>query len=98
MRRAFTRSLLAVSVLILCGCHTMMFEISDLPQEGEVKENRSFFFWGLTPNMKINVREKCPYGASAIREEMTFDNGFAALITLGIWIPRETTYYCISEN
>jgi hypothetical protein len=66
----------------------------DLP----ILENRSFFFWGLTPDIKIDVLEKCPYGATAISEEKTFDNGLAYVLTLGIWAPRATTYYCIGEG
>jgi hypothetical protein len=92
-------SLLAALVLTLAGCNTMFFDISDFPQEEEeIKENRSYFFWGLTPNMRIDVREKCPYGAAAISEEKTFDNGLAYVLTLGIWAPRQTTYYCIRES
>ena len=98
MCQLFMRSLLAASVLILAGCHTMFFEISDFPQEDEIKEDKSFFLWGLVPNMTVDVLEKCPFGAAAIKEETTFDNGFASLITLGIWSPRETTYYCLREN
>ena len=98
MRKIFIRSLLATLVLIFAGCHTMIFEISDLPQEDEIKENKSFFFWSLTPDMTINVLEKCPHGVAAISEETTFDNGLAGFITLGIWAPRETTYHCIREK
>jgi hypothetical protein len=98
MRQLFICSLLATATLFLGGCNTMFFEISDFPQEDGIKENRSFFFWGLTPDMKIDVREKCPYGAAAISEEKTFDNGLAYLLTLGIWAPRNTTYYCIRES
>jgi len=85
-------------MLILGGCHTMIFEISDAPQEDEIKENKSFFFWGLTPDMKIDVLEKCPHGVASIKEETTFDNGLAYVITLGIWAPRETTYSCVQGS
>ena len=98
MHQILMRSLLAASVLIHGGCHTMIFEISDSPQVDEIKENKSFFFWGLTPDMMVNVLEKFPHGAAAISEETTFVNGLAGLITLGIWVPRETTYNCIREN
>ena len=98
MRQIFMYSLLTVSALILVGCNTMYFEISDFPQEDEITENRSFFFWGLMPDMTIDVREKCPYGATAISEEKTFDNGLAYVLTLGVWAPRNTTYYCIRES
>ena len=94
MGRTFLALLLSASILVLAGCHTMTFEISNPPLEDEVTERKSFFFWGLTPEMRINVRDKCPYGAAAITEETTFVNGLAGLFTLGIWSPRQTTYHC----
>ena len=67
-------------------------------KDDAIEENKSFFFWGLTPDMRIDVLEKCPHGAASIKEETTFDNGLASVLTLGIWTPRKTTYYCIAES
>ena len=98
MLRLFMLSLLAASFLILGGCHTMTFEVSDSSKVDEIKENKSFFFWGLTPHRRIDVLEKCPHGAAAINEQTTFVNGLADFFTLGIWSPRATTYRCIRES
>ena len=90
------------ATLVLClsvfltGCHTMRFEFENV--EGtKITENKSFFFFALTPRQVIDVREKCPYGAAAIREERTFVNGLLGAVTLGIYTPRRTTYYCLDE-
>ncbi len=76
----------------------MQFEVAtgrtDLPHS----ENKSYFFWGLTPDMRIDAQEICRHGVSAIREQTTVENGLASLSTLGIWSPRETTYFCLKEE
>ena len=78
------------------GCHTMRFEFENV--EGtKVTENKSFYFFALTPRQVIDVREKCPHGAAAILEERTFVNGLLGGLTLGIYTPRRTTYYCLDE-
>ncbi len=86
------------------GCHTMYFETGDIPVEGLIQagappaqvreERKSYFFWGLTPHRTIDIREKCPQGALAVMEETTFLDGLGDLVTLGIWAPRSSTYYC----
>ena len=43
------------------------------------------------------MRQYCPAGAVAVREETTFVDGLFDLITLSIYSPRSTTYYCAAE-
>ena len=76
------------------GCHTMRFELVNEPAATVITEHKSYFLWGLAPTVEVDVLNKCPAGAAAIRERTTFLDGLMSLPTLGIWSPRSTTYYC----
>ena len=78
----------------LGGCHTMRFELVNEPAATVISEHKSYFLWGLAPTVDVNVLNKCPAGAAAIRERTTFLDGLMSLPTLGIWSPRSTKYYC----
>ena len=76
------------------GCHTMRFELSPAPYERVVYERKSFFFWGLAPTKRVDAADRCPGGVAAIRERTTFTDGLLGALTLGIWQPRSSWYYC----
>jgi hypothetical protein len=80
------------------GCHTMRFELSDARHEEVVYERKSFFFWGLAPTLEVDVATRCPAGVAAIRERTTFTDGLLGLMTLGIWQPRSSWYYCLPRG
>jgi hypothetical protein len=80
--------------VVAAGCHTMRFELADEPATTIVTERKSYFLWGLAPTVEVNVLERCPNGAAAVREETTFLDGLMSVPTLGIWSPRSTKYYC----
>jgi hypothetical protein len=89
---------LLLSLIAASGCHTMRFEVSGEPHARVVYDRKSFFLWGLTPTQEVDVSSYCPTGVAAIREETRFSDGFFAAITLGIWEPRSSWYYCLGEG
>ncbi len=88
----------ALFLLLLLGCHTIRFELADAAHGEVVHQRKSFFFWGLTPYREIDVLERCPAGAAAIREETSFTDGLMTFWTLGIWQVRSSWYYCLPET
>jgi hypothetical protein len=75
----------------------MRFEVGE-GRVGQVVEQRTHFFLvGLVPTRHIDVSEHCPAGAVAVREETTFVDGLLDFITLSIYSPRSTTFYCAAE-
>jgi len=76
------------------GCHTMRFELVNEPAAHVITEHKSYVLWGLAPTIDVDVLEKCPNGAAALREQTTFLDGLAGLPTLYIWNLRSTKYYC----
>jgi hypothetical protein len=87
--------LLAVVCAGLSACHTMHFEITDEPHAEEVYDRKHYFLGGLVPTVEVDVRDHCPHGIAAVREEQTFVDGLLELPTLGIWSPRSSWYYCL---
>lgn len=88
----------ALSLALMLGaCHTMRFDISHLPTAAvapPIEEWNSYWLGGVTPLIDVDVSQKCPNGAVAIRESTTFLNGLVAFVTLGIYTPRTSWYYC----
>ena len=84
--------------MALSGCHTMHFEVSSDPHERVVYDRKSFFLWGLVPTREVDVSAHCPGGVAAIREETRFSDGLLEFVTLGIWQPRSSWYYCLRES
>ena len=94
------RSCFFVLVLvILSGCHTIRFDLSNQQGTTVVHERKSFFLWGLVPgNRMVDVRTKCPGGAAAIREQTSFTDGLFTFLFLGIWELRSSWYYCLPSQ
>ena len=73
----------------------MRFELVHEPHTQVVYDRKSFFLWSLVPSREVDVSHYCPAGVAAIREETRFTDGLLAFITLGIWQPRSSWYYCL---
>ena len=82
-------------ILGLSGCYTMRFEVANEPHTQVVYDRKSFFFWGLVPTREVDVSAYCPAGVEAVREETRFSDVLFSLITLGVWEPRSSWYYCL---
>ncbi len=78
----------------LSGCHTMRFNVSRDASTPPISVMKSYFIYGLVPTRKIDLAQYCPNGTAAIVEDTTFLDGFCSIITLGIWTPRTSLYYC----
>jgi hypothetical protein len=52
------------------------------------------WLWGLVAADEIDVRKECPAGVAVVTTEMSFMNGLATAITLGIWAPQHVTVTC----
>ena len=99
MNRRFAFAALGlVAALALVGCHTMRFEVGDGRVAKVVHERKAFYMFGLAPTRQVDVRAFCPAGAVAVREETTFVDGLLGFITLSIYTPRSSTFYCAAEG
>jgi len=95
MRHAWA---IVAAAVLAGGCHTMRFELADQDTTEVVYDRKSFFFWGLTPTREVVVTDFSPEGVAAIREETRFSDGFFSVITLGIYQPRSSWYYCLDQR
>ena len=101
MKRIFSvHKLMAIVLLVFCflnlqACHTLKFEIASEQNQTVVQDTNWFFLFGWFPTKEIDVSQKCPYGASAIREQTTFVDGLISTVTLDMVFPRSVWYYCL---
>ena len=58
----------------------------------------STWVWGLVAAKPIDVTQECPSGIATVSTQMTVPNWFGALITAGIWDPREVTVTCAARS
>ncbi|MFI5316597.1 MAG: Bor/Iss family lipoprotein [Myxococcota bacterium] len=85
---------LAVIAGLLGGCHTIRFDLSKAPAATEpIVDRKSFWFFGAS-RQNIDVHEVCPYGVAAIEEEVRFTDGLFANLTIGMYTPRTSYYWC----
>jgi Bor protein len=90
-----TANLLALLVLVSTGCHTFRFHVSAAPSAPTpVVEHKSFWVFAWFPTQEVDVRAICPDGVATIEEETTFLDGFISTLTLSIYSPRTSYYYC----
>ena len=83
-----------VLLLSLAGCNTLRFRVSDEDSaRTPVVDRKAYFFWGLT-TQDVDVSGYCPNGAVAVDEETTFLDGLLGNLTLGIYAPRTSYYWC----
>jgi hypothetical protein len=58
----------------------------------------STWVWGLVAAKPIDVTQQCPSGIATVSTQMTVPNWFGAVITAGIWDPREVTVTCAARS
>lgn len=87
--------LLAVCVSALAGCHTLRIRVSDAPSVSTpIVDRKTFWLFGCFPKWDVDVSAICPDGVGWIEERTTFTDGLLTLVTLEIYTPRTTSYYC----
>jgi Bor protein len=76
------------------GCHTIRLDISKAPSAQQpIVDRKTFWFFGAS-RQDVDVRAFCPDGVAAIEEETTFTDGLFGNLTLGIYTPRTSYYWC----
>jgi Bor protein len=86
---------LAVSLVSLSACHMFRFEVSKEPHEVlPVVDRKTFWVFAWFPTLEVDVRKICPAGVALIEEETTVTDGLLTLLTLDIYAPRTSYYYC----
>ncbi|MGP8153586.1 MAG: Bor/Iss family lipoprotein [Smithella sp.] len=87
--------LLVFCFLTLQACHTLRFDIESEQHATVVEDTNWFFLFGWFPTREVDVAQKCPHGAAAIKEQTTFGDGLIGVITIDIVTPRSVWYYCL---
>lgn len=90
---------LACAAVVSSGCYHAVVE-TGRPAGGTIVSRpwTPTYLWGLVAAPEINVASQCPRGIAKVDTEMSFVNGLAALVTLGIYTPRTVTVTCASGS
>ena len=95
IQRTARKLALLAGILALTACHTFHFHVSDAPFDPKpVVDRKAFWVFAMFPLRAVDVRAFCPEGVSAIEEKTTFSDGLFSSLTLGIYSPRTSYYYC----
>jgi hypothetical protein len=87
----------AGACVLLAGCFHQVVSTGLAAGTNRVERPwTSTWIFGLVEAKPIDVRQQCPDGAAFIESKMTFMNGLATLLTLGIWDPWTVTITCAS--
>lgn len=86
---------MALGLLLLSGCYHQKVQTGLSPGPTVVKKPwTGTFLWGLVPAGAIDVTQNCPGGIATVETKMSFLNGLAAALTLGIYTPRDVSVTC----
>ena len=96
MTRRAARCLALSALLSLgSGCHSFFIRVSSVPYDPTpIVDRKTFWLFGCFPEQNIDVSAICPGGVSAIEEETSFSDVLLTAVTLEIYTPRTTSYYC----
>ena len=96
MTRRAARCLTLSAVLLLAsGCHSFFIRVSNVPFDPTpVVDRKTFWLFGCFPAHDVDVSAICPDGVSVIEEETSFTDTVFTALTLEIYTPRTTSYYC----
>jgi len=95
VRRCLVATALVLAACATGGCHTMRFQISHGEEAGPpITETRTRGWWGLGTRRTVNVRTRCPHGATAIVERSSGGDVMMAIFTFGARIQHTVTFHC----
>jgi hypothetical protein len=95
--RTLRLAALALAAIVSTGCYHAVIETGR--PAGTTVVSRPWtptFIFGLVAAPEINVAAQCPRGIARVDTQMSFVNGLASFITLGIYTPRTVTVTCAS--
>ena len=70
-------------------------EINPISSPPSYEETKSFYFWGLAGERRVNVTEACNgKEVTQMQSQQTFSNGLLGAITLGIYTPHSVKVWC----
>ncbi|HEY9229232.1 MAG TPA: hypothetical protein VIP11_21450 [Gemmatimonadaceae bacterium] len=56
------------------------------------------WFWGLVAPAPVDTRAECPSGVATVVTEVSWQNGIATLVTLGVYAPQHVTITCAAAG
>lgn len=90
---------ISLALLLIAGCSTVTInpEISGkLVSPPTYEDSKSFYFWGLAGEHRVNVVQICgDKKVAQMQSQQTFVDGLLGVITLGIYSPHTVKVWCL---
>jgi hypothetical protein len=87
----------ALAVIASAGCFHQVVQTGRPPGQTVIdKPWVSTWIWGLVAAEPIEAQPLCPSGIATVTTEMSFLNGLASVVTLGIYSPQHVMITCAS--
>lgn len=91
--------ILAAVVVATSACYRQVIQTGRTPGSTVIdKPWVPLFLWGLVAPTPIDVSTQCRTGIATVLTEMSFVNGLANLLTVGIFSPRHVTITCAAAS
>lgn len=94
----YSKAVILSAAIWLGGCSTITIQpeqTSKLVTKPTYQESKSFYFWGLVGEPRVDVTEVCQEEEpKQMQSQATFLNGLLSGITLGIYSPHTVKVWC----
>jgi len=95
----FKKSALLLTLSIaMVGCSSVTIQPKKMPKipfEPTYQESRSFYFWGLVGEQRVDVKAVCQgREVQQMQSQQTFADGLLGVLTLGIYAPHTVKVWC----
>ncbi len=82
-------------LLASTACHSLFIRVSSAPfNPTPVVDRKTFWLFGCLPEQEVDVSAICPDGVGVIEEATSFSDALLTALTLEIYTPRTSSYYC----
>ena len=88
-------SVVASSVLVLCGCYAASIQTGRPPSNKVIKKAfASSWIYGLVPPKTVETAAECPNGVARVETQLSFVNQLVGFLTAGIYTPMQIIVTC----
>lgn len=84
----------ALAALALAGCHAVRYDAGRPASQRRYERTVNFWLWGFQGDGRVDLDAACPEGVARFRNDATFLQWVAQVITIGFWSPRRVVVEC----
>lgn len=84
-----------LAIVFSAGCHHAIINMGTKPSTVTIEQPwATGWIFGLVPPKTVEPASKCPHGVAKVETRITFGNGVARFVTMGIYTPMWVKVTC----